>query len=79
MYHAEDGLAISEDLLHWTKVSEPVLRHGDNGAYDNHHAHKPSVFTRMELCTIFFIAERVKQIKSILQNCLMNTEQFAWL
>lgn len=44
LYHAEDGLAISEDLLHWTKVSEPVLRHGDNVAYDNHHAHKPSVF-----------------------------------
>ena len=54
LYHAEDGLAISTDLLHWTKVEEPILRHGPIGTYDNHHAHKPSIFYKDGVLYHFF-------------------------
>ena len=43
LYHAENGLAVSDDLIHWEKVEEPVLKHGPLGAFDNHHAHKPAM------------------------------------
>lgn len=43
-YHAEDGLAFSDDLEHWEKVLNPILVHGKPRDYDNHHAHKPAIF-----------------------------------
>lgn len=43
LYHAEEGLALSDDLIHWEKVDEPILKHGPFGAFDNHHAHKPAM------------------------------------
>lgn len=44
LYHAEDGLAVSKDLLHWEKVEKPILSHGKKGDFDHHHAHKPAMF-----------------------------------
>lgn len=43
LYHAEEGLAVSQDFVHWEKVEEPILKHGPLGSYDNHHAHKPAM------------------------------------
>ena len=44
LYHAQNGAALSEDLLHWEKAEEPLLRHGMEGSFDHHHAHKPAIF-----------------------------------
>lgn len=41
--HAQEGLAYSKDLIHWTKHPEPIIRHGATGDYDQTHAHKASI------------------------------------
>ena len=42
-YHAQEGLALSENLIHWEKVEEPILRHGAVGSMDEQHVHKASM------------------------------------
>lgn len=41
--HAQEGLALSDDLLHWEKVREPIITHGEPGSNDCGHAHKASI------------------------------------
>ncbi|MBN1417870.1 MAG: penicillin acylase family protein, partial [Planctomycetes bacterium] len=41
--NARDGLAVSRDLVHWTKWPDPILDIGPPGSIDSLHAHKPSV------------------------------------
>ncbi len=42
--HAQEGVATSPDLLHWTKsAANPILRVGPEGSLDAVHAHKPCV------------------------------------
>jgi predicted GH43/DUF377 family glycosyl hydrolase len=43
-HHAQDGIAVSYDLLHWEKYPEPILSSGaTEEELDFCHAHKPSV------------------------------------
>ncbi len=42
--HARDGVAFSDDLLHWTKSGEVLVDVGADGAADSRYAHKPSLF-----------------------------------
>ncbi|MDO5422922.1 MAG: hypothetical protein Q4F41_04265 [Eubacteriales bacterium] len=42
--HAQEGLALSDDLLHWEKVENPILGYGKEGEPDCVHAHKASIF-----------------------------------
>lgn len=42
--HAQEGLALSKDLIQWEKVAEPVIPYGKPGEIDSGHAHKASVF-----------------------------------
>lgn len=42
--HARDGVAFSEDLLHWEKAPEPLVDVGAPGSLDSQYAHKPAVF-----------------------------------
>lgn len=44
LYHAQDGLAVSEDLLHWEKVEAPLVGYGEPGTYWSGHAHKAAMF-----------------------------------
>ncbi|UVI27501.1 hypothetical protein [Paenibacillus spongiae] len=44
--HAQEGIAFSDDLLHWSKHEEPIIRHGAPGELDEIHAHKPAVLLR---------------------------------
>jgi len=41
--HAQGLLAVSEDLIHWETMSEPLMPHGQKGSLDEIHAHKSSV------------------------------------
>lgn len=41
--HAQEGLALSRDLITWEKVREPILTCGEPGCIDSGHAHKASV------------------------------------
>ncbi len=41
--HAQEGLALSEDLVNWEKVEEPIIPYGAAGSIDSGHAHKASI------------------------------------
>lgn len=56
--HAQDGLIVSDDLKRWEKVAEPVLPHGEPGALDSIHAHKPMVFKANDRLYHFYCACR---------------------
>ena len=56
--HAQEGIAYSEDLLHWTKHPDPILRHGGKGEIDEFHAHKPGVITKDGHLYHFYCAVR---------------------
>lgn len=54
--HARDGVAFSEDLLHWEKAGEVLVDVGPEGAIDSLYAHKPSVFFRDGVLYHFYCA-----------------------
>ncbi len=56
--HAQDGLAISHDLLSWEKVDAPVLTIGAEGEMDEVHAHKPAMFFEDGTLWHFYCAVR---------------------
>jgi len=41
--HAQEGLALSKNLVDWEKVEEPVIPYGASGSIDSGHAHKASI------------------------------------
>lgn len=41
--HAQDGVAVSDDGINWTRYPEPILKVGKPGELDSTHAHKPCV------------------------------------
>ncbi len=56
--HAQEGLAVSEDLLHWHKAEEPLLSCGSTGEIDENHAHKASVLRKDGVLYHFYCATR---------------------
>lgn len=56
--HVQEGLAVSEDLLHWEKVEDPILMVGERGSLDCGHAHKPSIFYENGVLYHFYCATR---------------------
>ena len=54
----QDGLAVSDDLIHWKKEQEPILVHGRQGELDELHAHKPSVIKKDGVLYHFYCAVR---------------------
>ena len=57
-YHAQDGVAYSEDLFHWTKLADPLLRYGNENSIYELHAHKPSVIEKDGCLYHFYCAVR---------------------
>ncbi|GGE52752.1 hypothetical protein GCM10011391_34490 [Pullulanibacillus camelliae] len=55
---AQEGLALSKDLLHWTKYPEPILRVGEEGEIDAVFAHKPAVITHNGVLYHFYCSCR---------------------
>lgn len=55
---AQEGLALSNDLLSWTKYPDPILRVGEEGSIDAVFAHKPSVITHNGVLYHFYCACR---------------------
>lgn len=56
--HAQEGLAISEDLIHWEKVKRPLIPHGNAREIDENHAHKASIFYKDGVLYHFYCATR---------------------
>ena len=59
--HAQGGLAVSRDLVHWRKLEHPILRHGGEGELDETHAHKSSVIYHNETLYHFYCAVRPRK------------------
>jgi predicted GH43/DUF377 family glycosyl hydrolase len=59
--HAQEGIAFSDDLLHWEQHPEPILRVGAAGSLDSIHAHKPAVIERDGVLYHFYCACRPHQ------------------
>lgn len=56
--HAQEGIAVSANLLDWKCGEEPILRHGAPGELDGQHAHKPSVVRHRDVLYHFYCAVR---------------------
>lgn len=56
--HAQDGIAISKDLLHWELGAEPVIPHGEEGDIDQVHSHKASMIYHGGVLYHFYCAVR---------------------
>lgn len=56
--HAQDGVAVSADMLHWKKCSEPILPVGASGALDSTHAHKPCIIYHNDALYHFYCSVR---------------------
>lgn len=56
--HAQEGLALSQNLLEWEKVREPILTFGKQGEIDSGHAHKASVIKYNGVLYHFYCATR---------------------
>lgn len=55
--HAQDGVALSDDLFHWEKSPfNPILEYGEPGSYDEFHAHKPCVIFKGGIYYHFYTA-----------------------
>ncbi|MEI7025560.1 hypothetical protein [Paenibacillus sp. y28] len=57
--HAQEGLALSKDLLNWEKYPDPIIRVGEEGSIDSIFAHKPSVITHEGVLYHFYCSCRL--------------------
>ncbi|MDQ0889022.1 putative GH43/DUF377 family glycosyl hydrolase [Paenibacillus sp. V4I9] len=55
---AQEGIALSKDLLHWDKYPDPIIRVGEEGTIDSIFAHKPSVITHNGVLYHFYCSCR---------------------
>ena len=53
-----DGLAVSDDLVHWEKFPAPIMTIGGRGAIDSKYAHKPGVIFHNGMLYHFYCACR---------------------
>lgn len=57
--HAQEGIAVSDDLLHWEKYPEPIVKNGiSERDLDFCYAHKPSVLCHEGALYHFYTAVR---------------------
>lgn len=56
--HAQEGIALSDNLTDWRKYGEPILVAGAEGEIDSIHAHKPSVVSHNGKLYHFYCACR---------------------
>jgi len=56
--HAQEGCAVSEDLLHWIKIPNPIVCFGNPGQLDEIHAHKAAIIYYNGILYHFYCAVR---------------------
>lgn len=56
--HAQEGIALSQDLINWQEYDEPILKIGSANDVDEIHAHKPSVLYYNNVLYHFYCAVR---------------------
>ena len=56
--HAQEGVAISYDMMHWEKCPKPIITVGKPGDIDSTHAHKPCIRYNEGMLWQFYCAVR---------------------
>ena len=56
--HAQEGVAISHDGIHWEKRAEPIISNGVAGSLDETHAHKPGTICENGVLYHYYCAVR---------------------
>lgn len=56
--NAQDGVAVSDDMLTWEKCEEPIIPVGAEGSLDSTHAHKPCIIYHNGALYHFYCAVR---------------------
>ena len=56
--HAQDGVAVSDDMIHWEKNPDPIITAGESGELDSTHAHKPCIIYHDGMLWHFYCAVR---------------------
>jgi predicted GH43/DUF377 family glycosyl hydrolase len=56
--HAREGVAVSDDLLHWRKSGEVLIDVGGEGSVDSKYAHKPGIIAKGSRLYHFYCAVR---------------------
>ncbi|MCR8631224.1 hypothetical protein [Paenibacillus radicis (ex Xue et al. 2023)] len=56
---AQEGIALSKDLLNWEKYPDPIIYVGEEGSIDSIFAHKPSVITHKGVLYHFYCSCRL--------------------
>ncbi|WP_233566863.1 glycoside hydrolase family protein [Cohnella endophytica] len=64
--HAQEGLAVSDNLLDWKRAEEPIVRHGAPGDLDELHAHKPYVLRHNEVLYHYYCAVRPVRYEDVI-------------
>lgn len=67
--HAQEGFAVSRDLIHWEKAEEPLLTYGAEGEYDSVHAHKASVIAVDGTLYHYYCGVRPSQEGDVSESC----------
>ena len=56
--HAQEGVSISSDGIHWRRLPEPLISYGEPGSLDSLHAHKPCILWHDGVLYHFYCAVR---------------------
>ncbi len=56
--HAQEGVAVSDDMLTWEKCPIPIVEYGVPGSIDSTHAHKPCIIYHNGMLWHFYCAVR---------------------
>lgn len=67
--HARDGVAFSDDLMHWRKSEELLIDVGPEGSIDSRHAHKPGIISKDKKLHHFYCA-----VAPARDNCMGEIE-----
>lgn len=56
--HAQEGVAVSENMFDWRKYEKPIITNGELGSIDSTHAHKPCIIYDNGILYHFYCAVR---------------------
>ena len=56
--HAKEGVAVSNDMIHWEKYPDPIITARNANDIDSVHAHKPCIIYNDGMLWHFYCAVR---------------------
>ena len=81
--HAQEGVAVSSDMVHWEKKREPIIPNGPAGSLDETHAHKPGIIWHEGIlyhyyCSVRPARDEEKKIYGNEYRCITAARSIPW-